>query len=483
MAIKISQSLRQSQNLFIGPRLLQSVKLLTLSHLEMTTVITEEMVENPMLEEVGSLATETTDDNFREEHLELENREATSENFEGEGVFSKDGLDWQDYVEVYNNNSDYHSKISAENAGEKTNYENIISRGQTLAEHLDWQLRMEDIPKGEYQFALQIIHNLSDDGYLSTPLEELLAKTALEKKRGLQVWERVKGLDPVGCACESLADCLLAQAKVAEERSPLLEKIITHHLAELQGHNYDKMAKVLGVSSEQVAKVAGLLKNFHPKPGHLVSAEDIHYIIPDVYVVPMGNEFVVKVNDEGVPRLRISRLYRQTLQKKGDPSELKYIREKLNSALWLIKSIHNRQKTIYRVAKEIVFQQQAFFQHGPTHLRPMILKDIAAQLGVHESTVSRVTSGKYMHTPMGIFELKYFFGSGISSKGGKSDVSSEVIKAKIKKLIAEENDKYPLSDQKIVELLGRDEFKVARRTVAKYRDELEILSSSKRKIS
>ena len=296
------------------------------------------------------------------------------------------------------------------------------------------------------------------------------------------MWQLIKRLDPVGCGCETLTDCLLAQARIAEERSPLLEKIIKNHLKDLEGRDYPKIAKSLGVDRGQIEKTVELLKNFYPKPGRLISSSDTHYVVPDIYVVKVGTEFVVKVNDDGVPRLKISQLYQKMLGQKENKEAYDYVQDKLKSALWLIKSIENRQKTIYKVSQAIVAQQQDFFKRGPRFLKPMVLRDIANEIGMHESTVSRVTTNKYMHTPIGLFELKYFFNTGVGGKNGGMDVSSEVLKLKIKELISSENPKKPLSDQKIASLLSRDDVKVARRTVAKYREVLGILSSSKRKV-
>ena len=362
------------------------------------------------------------------------------------------------------------------------NYENIVSKGLTLAEHLEWQLMMEDLSAAESAFAKHIIHNINDDGYLDLPFLDICKETDLEEDEAKDILEMVRRFDPVGCACESLEECLMSQARIAEERSPLLEKLICDHLHDLKNRDHVKIAKKLGVTEEQVLNTAELLKNFHPKPGRLVGGGDTHYITPDIYVVEVGGEFQVKVNDEGVPKLRVSQLYQQMLKEDGNSEAKDYVKERLKSALWLIKSVQTRQKTIYRVAIEIVKQQQDFFKLGPKYLKPMILKDIANEIGMHESTVSRVTTNKYMHTPIGLFELKYFFNSGVGGKDGGIDVSGEVLKLKIKELIANENPKKPLSDQKIADLLSRDDVMVARRTVAKYREMLGILSSSKRKV-
>ncbi len=487
MATKMVHHAQQGQGLALCPQLQHSIKLLALTHSEMAQKIAEEMVENPMLEDAEANTSESPcspEASLRAERLERENREARAENFEGESIVPKDDFDWHGYVSAAEGNAPSLAlRREREKAEEKFNYENIISRGHSLSEHLEWQLRMEDISPQEYFFALEIVHNLDEDGYLSTPWEGLVAQSLHTPPNARQIWERIKKLDPVGCACRSLTECLLTQAQALEERSPLVEKIITHHLADLQGHNYQKIARDLNVTTGQIDTCAQLIKNFHPRPGRLIGQTDTHYIIPDIYIVQAGGEFVVKVNDDGIPRLKISRLYRKILQQKHAPKESKYVREKLDAAAWLIKSIHHRQKTIHRVASAIVAQQQAFFQRGPEHLRPMILRDIAGQIGVHESTVSRATSGKYMHTPLGIFELKYFFGSGLGGRGGTPDITCEVLKIKIKNLINGENPKRPLSDQKIAVLLDHHGLGVARRTVAKYREELGLPPSPKRKVA
>lgn len=483
MAVKLSQSLKQSQNLMMTPQLQQAIKLLTLTHLEMTNVIAEEMVENPMLEEF-----EPTDKDYALEKLEMQNQEVGTDNFDQVSPVQKDDFDWNNYVETYNSTSSSPPNMATPDSEELPSYENIISRGMSLTDHLEWQLRMEDLSNEEMTVAMMIVHSINDDGYLSLPMEDIIADSGHDRELCLDMQEMVQSLDPVGCACETLTDCLLAQARIAEERSPLLEKIIRDHLPDLQNRDHKKIAKTIGVSEEQIYKTAELLKNFHPKPGRLVSSQETHYVVPDIYVKEMGGEFSVQVNDDGVPRLKVSKLYQEMIRKgrnkdisTEEDEASKYVQEKLNSALWLIKSIQNRQRTIYKVSQAIVRQQQDFFKKGPKYLKPMVLKDIANEIGMHESTVSRVTTNKYMHTPIGLFELKYFFNTGVGGKNGGADISSEVLKLKIKDLIENENSKRPLSDQKLAELLSRADVEVARRTVAKYREAMGILSSAKRK--
>lgn len=482
MSIKISQGLKQTQNLAMTPQLQQAIKLLTLTHLEMTNVIAEEMVENPMLEEVGG-----------ESEIELpsemdnETREATSEDFQETPLMKdKDDFDWESYADSFNSTSSMAPNMATPSTDpdDMPSYENIVSRGMTLAEHLEWQLKMETLSKEEWFLAELIIGNINDDGYLEANFEDLIAESGLSREDAFDVLEIIQRLDPVGCGASNLEECLLAQARIAEERSPLLEKLIKEHLEDLKLKAFDKIAKSLGVSMDAVKETALILQSFHPKPGRLVATPDTHYILPDIYVVEVGGEFVVQVNDEGIPRLKISKLYQEMIRKgathKNDEAS-EFVKDKLRAAEWLIKSIQNRQRTIEKVSKAIVQKQQEFFKKGPKYLRPMVLKDVANEIGMHESTVSRVTTNKYMHTPIGMFELKYFFNTGIGGKDGGVDVASEVLKLKIKAIFDAENPAKPLSDQKVVDILARENVVVARRTVTKYREMLGIDPSSKRK--
>lgn len=485
MAIKLGQSLKQTQTLAMTPQLQQAIKLLTLTHLEMTNVIQEEMLENPMLEDIGDSGVEAkSESDYREETLVENNREAQAEHFEEGTVVQKDDFDLKGYIDDYNNTSSTPPSMATYDPDEQYNYENIVSQGMTLAEHLEWQLKMSDLSEEDWKIANLIIYNINDDGYLEIAFEELIAESGLQRDKAFEVLHFVQELDPVGCGAQNLQDCLLAQARIADERSPLLEKLIRFHLEDLQKRDYHKICKETGADEEIIKQTALLLQNFHPKPGRLVAPAETHYVTPDIYVYEIGGEFVVRVNDDGIPRLRISKLYQQLLkesQNSGDKLAKDYVEERVRSAMWLIKSIQNRQRTIEKVSKAIVAKQQLFFKKGPQFLKPMILKDVAEEIGMHESTVSRVTTNKYMHTPIGLFELKYFFNAGLGGKDGGVDVSSEVLKLKIKALVEGENAKKPLSDQKIAELLSQDDVVIARRTVAKYREMLGILPSSKRK--
>lgn len=499
MAVKLTQSLKQTQQMIMTPQMQQAIKMLTLTHQEMSTAIADELLENPILEEVNdeinhednsgedSVNENSGDENYQaevvEDRVELETREATADNFTEAPAIGKDEFDWESYLESYNSSTHNSPNMATVDLSEDgPNYENLVTRGQSLQDHLEWQLRMETLTDEEMIFAQNIIHNISDEGYLEVKFEDLLKETTLSRELAEHLHRIVLRLDPVGCGAENLADCLLAQARILEERSPLLENVIRHHLNDIKNRDYQKIAKLYGAQEEQVRNCEVILQQFHPKPGRLISPGEVQYVVPDIYVVKAGEEYVVQVNDDGVPRLKISKLYQDMLKaSQNDVKAKDYVKEKLNAAKWMMKSVQNRQRTIEKVAKAIVKEQQDFFKKGPKSLRPMILRTIADQVGLHESTISRATTNKFMHTPMGTFELKYFFTTGVGGKDGHSEVSNEVIKLKIKDLIEKENIVRPFSDQKISEVLARQNVDVARRTVTKYREEMNIPASSVRK--
>ncbi len=481
MNFKLKQSLKQSQQLTMTPQLQQAIKLLTLTHLEMTNVISAEMVENPMLEEIGG---ERENSEVEQGDKELKDIESKASDFEGPELVSKDDFDWEKYLANSNENSGAKSMVGPASSEDTPNYENMVSKDQSLLDHLEWQARMHEWPEGELLVAIHIINNIDDDGFLTHSVEELIRDNNLEisQELGLDVLSTVQRFDPVGCGSKDTKEALIIQARELFGESPVVEKIIDNHLEDLYKKKYQKIAEETKSSLDAVKQAEFSIMTFHPRPGRLISSEMTHYIVPDIYVVENNGKFEVKLNDEGVPRLRISKLYKDLIKNKDDANTKEYVEEKLRNALWLLKSISNRQKTIVKVSKAIIKYQPDFFVKGSEYLRPMILKDIAAEVEMHESTISRVTTNKYMHTPLGTFELKYFFSSGVGGKNGGLDIAAESLKLKIKGLISKEDPARPLSDQKIATLLGNVGIKVARRTVAKYRESLGILSSSQRKI-
>jgi len=348
-----------------------------------------------------------------------------------------------------------------------------------------WQLSMTALRPEEQKLGELIIGNLSDDGYLIANLDDLAKESKVELEDAEEILKIVQNFDPIGVGSRNLQECLAIQARFLNPRQPLVETIIENHLSDLERRNYQGIAKTLQVPFEKIVEATKMIMELEPKPGRGFVSGDTHYITPDIYVYKLADEFVIVLNEDGMPKLRISPYYKNilaTVGKEGNGKTTKeYVQEKLRSAVWLIRSIHNRQKTIYKVTEAIVKRQRDFFEKGVQQLKPMILKDVANDIGMHESTISRVTTNKYVHTPVGIFELKYFFNSSINAADGTDALASEAVKEKIKQMVTKEDSKNPLSDQKIVEYLRKENIEIARRTVAKYRDMLGILSSGKRK--
>lgn len=480
----LRQTMNLSQNLVITPQLQQAIKLLQMSRLELESQVRNELEENPILEEAEVLKEEDFQRTKEAEEQTGDSSEIKVESSSSESVQDpqkQDEFEWESYLETQ-----HKAPREASHGNEEImNYENIISSTQTLHDHLYWQVKMTGFADHEEKAADAIIAHIDDDGYLKVPLaqiaeEENLALDDLEDALSL-----IQEFDPPGVGARDLKECLLIQAKILEEDTNDLVLLITSHLKDLEKKNYEAIAKGLNRSMEEVIEICKIIYAMEPKPGRSYSGNDIQYVTPDVYVYKVGDDYVVSLNEDGLPKLKISNYYKNMLKgganPSGDQKATEYIQEKLKSAVWLIKSIHQRQRTIFKVTDSIVKHQKEFFEKGAGFLKPMVLRDIANDIGMHESTVSRVTTAKYVHTPQGIYELKYFFNSGISSSQGGEDLASESVKLKLKELVSKEDPKKPLSDQKLVDLLKKEGIDIARRTVAKYRDVLRILPSSQRK--
>ena len=334
----------------------------------------------------------------------------------------------------------------------------------------------------EKQVGSLIIGNLNRDGYLQASVETLSEQSGISIEMVEDVLETMQSFDPVGICARDLRECLLLQAQLLKLENSLVTDIISDHLKNLENKNYKAICKALKVKIKEVVAAVSVIRALEPKPGRQFNEETPHYIIPDIYVYKSEGNFVIVLNDDGMPKLRVNPFYKQAITRKNEVSTnaKDYIRDKMRSAAWLIRSIHQRQKTIYKVMESILKFQRDFFEKGVVHLKPMVLRDVAEDIGMHESTISRVTTNKYAHTPQGIYELKYFFNSSIKRVHGE-DIASASVQAKIKKLIEGENPKKPFSDSKMAEMLKADNIDIARRTVAKYREMMGILSSSKRK--
>ncbi len=497
MAYELRQELRLTQQLVMTPQLQLSIKLLQLCRLELVDTIQQEMAENPLLEEAQESDREVSEENLDNADEIPDKQPDALKKLEDSVEF-----DWRSYVE----NSGRES-YSSFNAGEEREpFEAKLTRTSTLADHLTWQLHLSSLNQDEQQIGELIIGGLNPDGYLKMSLIDIAKNHLLEKCTGekpdnpttlnhtnwlslllaLQkagrVLSTIQEFDPVGVAARDLKECLLIQIKFLGKEGSILEKIVKHHLPDLERKRYKVIAAKLNTSIEEVIESAKTIAQLEPKPGRPFNDNRSQYITPDIYVFKTDDEYKVVLNGDGMPRLRISNFYLKTLYNKdaSSKSTKDYIKNKMNSAVWLIKSIYQRERTIKKVMESIIKFQREFFDHGAAHLKPLKLRDVADDIEMHESTVSRVTTNKYVHTPNGIFELKYFFNTAISSVQGES-VASESVKNKIKEILSNEDPKHPYSDQKIAAILKDQNITMARRTVAKYREVLGILSSSMRK--
>ncbi len=503
MAIKLNQSLRLGQNLVMTPQLQQAIKLLQLNHLELADMITQELTDNPMLEELGDEhSNEPLDSASGEDNYDPEAQQNTEEQAQlqpqtedDKNLGNKDDVSWEAYLEEFNDGPGASPSMKEIPDGDMPSYENLLTKSTSLEEHLLWQLNMHNFTEQEMRFGQMVISALNDDGYFEGNLSEIAEACGIEYEDAEEILKMIQNFDPIGIASRDLQECLMIQAKLLVPRSTLVESMIQSCMPELERHNLPAIAKALDAPLEQVAEAQKIIHELEPKPGKIFTESDTQYIAPDIYVIKVGTEFVIQMNDDGIPRLRISNHYKNIMKKElalqstngkaqdgGAHDQAKeYVQEKLRAAMWLIKSIQSRQKTIHKVTEAILSRQRDFFEKGAHFLKPMVLKDIAADVGMHESTISRVTTNKYMHTPVGTFELKYFFNSSINSSDGGDSVASSAVKEKIKQLIAKEDVRKPFSDQQIVEILQKDNIDIARRTVAKYREMLNILPSSRRK--
>lgn len=479
MALEIRQQLKLTQQLVMTPQLQQAIKLLQLSRTELEIVVRQELEENPILEEGVDSLEEKEEQDAEKEAGEAESAsEEVQELKENPEEFND--VDWQTYLE--GNHLSGTSSEMYEGDDDRPSYENLLTKKGSLGDHLLWQLNLSRIAGDQRLAAAEIIGNIDENGYLQASVAEIASGSGLSIPVVEGALSLVQDFDPPGVACHNLQQCLLKQVQQLGMEGSLVEQVLQHHIAELETRKYPAIAKALEVSLDDVLGAARIISGLDPRPGRAYSQEDIHYITPDIFVYKIGEEYVVVLNDEGLPNLRINSFYRNALSGGANVDEKagEYIQEKLRGAMWLIKSIHQRQRTIYRVTKSIVKFQKDFFEKGIEHLKPLVLRDVAEDIEMHESTVSRVTTNKYVQTPRGLFELKYFFNSGINTTVGAS-IASESVKSKIKEIVASENTKKPYSDQKIVDMLRQQGIDIARRTVTKYREMLGIRSSTERK--
>ena len=461
--------MQQVQNLsmqqMLAPQLQQSLQILQVPILELRNLIQAEMSVNPVIEEER---TEPTVEDIQSE------RDDFKEEFEH---LAKLDEEWRDYM----SQSSAYSGRSQEDEERRQFFFDSIATNETLQQHLFDQLQTSELSGTQRKIAELIIGNIDDLGFLQVSPEEMSKNTGLDVADIQQVLEVVQMFHPVGVGTRDLRECLLVQLRRLGKADSMEYRIVANHLEDLAKHRFPEIARRIGSTPEQVQKCADFISTLDPKPGQLFTADMTNYVLPDVTVEKISGEWQVSLNGEQIPHLRISNTYKDLMARDGNPADVRdYIREKIRSGKFLIKSIHQRQQTISNIAHEILGRQTEFFEKGPTALRPLTMVQVADVVGVHETTVSRAISGKYIATPWGVFEMKYFFTPGYQTAGGET-MSNTSVKNAIIELVKSEETRSPLSDKEIVDILVERGIPIARRTVAKYRAEAGILPSNMRK--
>ncbi len=522
MALDLRLQQKMAQTLVMTPQLQQAIKLLQLSHLEMAEVLREELEQNPLLEERSEGSDAEANDELRvhggdeppasdpaapmEQALDM--LPTAGSDFDASGSLADGGdndfglsgdpksasdapldatpepserevegdMDWDNYADA----NVYGLPTSGGNPDDMPSYEATLFKATSLIEHLRWQAQMAAFDPADLHIAALLIEEINDDGYLSPDaIEDVAEELGVDVDQVAVVLAQLQDFDPPGVGARSLQECLLLQARHLAKDNPLVPVIIEKYLPQVERRNLSVIAKDIGVSVDEVAVAISVITRMEPRPGRRFTDREPQYITPDIFLTKVGDAYVITLNEDGLPRLRVSNHYRDAMSQSSTQTR-SYIQEKLRAAAWLIRSIHMRQRTIYRVMESILRFQRDFFDRGVAHLKPLILREVAEDVEMHESTISRVTSNKYVHTPQGIYELKFFFNSSINRVDGAS-IASESVRTHIEQLIGSEDPRSPYSDQKIVEILKSRDIDIARRTVAKYREMLKIASSSKRK--
>jgi len=481
MALELRQSLKLSQQLVMTPQLQQAIKLLQLSRLELQQAVREELEVNPALEDDAEESPE------EQETMEASPPEAGPDSPEpSEASAAKELIDRVDWDYYFGDNatvSGTRGERDREEEDGRPYYENLLTRKPSLAEYLEMQINLSPADDAVTEIAPYLIGNIDENGYLKVSAEETasaLGKPLEEVERAIA---KIQTLDPAGVGARDLRECLMIQALEKGEEFSLPLRILTEHFDLFTRGDVAGVGRRLKLPQEVVREAFQKLVTLWPKPGRAFMGDDVHYITPDAYVIKRDGQWVVTLNEDGQPRLRLSSYYRDLLSA-GDrlcKEDKEFLKQKINSALWFIKSIHQRQRTIYKVVESIMKIQREFLEIGPRNLKPLTLREVAEDISMHESTVSRVTNNKYVYTPHGIFELKFFFNSGLNRDGGEENIASKSVKEVILDIIRTEGEEKPLSDQDLVRILRNQGIRIARRTVTKYRQAMGVLPSSKRR--
>jgi RNA polymerase sigma-54 factor len=469
MRMGFGLNVEQTQKLIMTPELRQAITILQLSSLELENYIEQQLQENPLLE--------LRDDRPGPESEPAETNEAKDKEQEQEY-----DIDWKEYFHDSSDIGVPHQSRSKDQ--EEYTFENFVSRPPTLVEHLSFQLQLANVDDEEFDIGEYIIGNIDHNGYLQVAPEDMAEHLLVPVSKVLDVLDVIQGFDPAGVGARTLQECLMLQVRQMGLKDELVEQIISRHLNDVAKGKYAQLAQLLGVAVQEIQRVADLLKTLDPKPGrNFFSPNDNRYITPDVVVEKVDGEYIILVNDcSSMPRLTINSAYRSVLNEGNtyDSKTKRFVESRLNAATWLIRSIEQRRLTLYKVASCLVELQTDFLEYGVKYLKPLNLRKVAEIVGLHESTVSRATSNKYIQTPQGVFEMKFFFSSGLSGSSGNM-VSAQSIKKMLQELIDSEDPSKPLNDQRISEIFAERGTKISRRTVAKYRDELGIPPIRKRK--
>ncbi|MDR1572977.1 MAG: RNA polymerase factor sigma-54 [Clostridiales Family XIII bacterium] len=477
MKLGYDLTIEQSQKLVMTPELIQAIQILQCNTQELDAYIDEQLLANPILEAENHGSEEDAAPDNDPDAVDVRDDARAEERDK-----ANDDFDWSEYLKE--RELDDISYREWEYAAEKReySYEQFVSSEVSLTEHLLFQLQFEDLKQSCRQIGKYVIESLDRNGYMTQSAAEIARQLGVKREKVDAVVKTIQGFDPAGVCAADLKECLLIQLEQIGAATQGVKCVVTEHLEDLAANRLTSIAKATGLSVREIQRIGDIIKALEPKPGRQFgSSAETKYIVPDVTVEKIDGEYVIVVNETGTPRLTISPYYRRMLREADKESQIsKFLSGRLNSALWLIKSIEQRRQTIYNVVSAIVARQMDFFEHGPKHLKTLTLKQIADEVGIHESTVSRSVNGKYLQSPRGIFEIKYFFTSGVSAGGGEG-IASGSIKTFIREIVGAEDPSAPLSDQAIAELLSEKGIDISRRTVAKYRDEIHLPSSSRRK--
>ncbi len=479
MVLEGRLELKLTQKLILTPQLQLAIKLLQMPQLELSQALSQELINNPFLEEVNE---EKREELSREE---IENSELAPVSDDTEASLERliKRLNSFSVEEYFDERGSDGRDLGYFNPGlvEQPSFEQFTAKGADISDHLMWQLRLSNVSDDVREICEIVIGNIDENGYLRITEEELVSITGASLEKIRKAIETVQSFDPPGIGARNLQECLLLQLRAFNLQGTIVEKIVLNNISDIEKKRYNQIGKQYDLPMEDLMAAIKIIEDLDPKPGRNYSSSSPTYIVPDVYVMKIDDKYQIILNDEGIPKVRLNNYYKRLFQAKNSLSkeERQFVEERLRSAVWLLKSLDQRNRTIYRVTESILKFQYDFFERGINYLKPLNLKDVADDIGMHESTISRVTSNKYLSCSHGIFGFRFFFGSAIQTSEGS--VSSRSVKDIIKKIVSEEDPRNPLSDQRIVDILKSKNIVLARRTVAKYREELRIPPHNQRK--